>query len=310
MLDPITLDQLRMLVAVVEEGSFSAAARKLHRVQSAVSTAMANLEEQLAVAIWDRRPRVAALTDQGKAIVAAARRVLGEVDALRRLGSGLASGIEPMVSLCVDAFFPLPILVALCKDFAAAFPAVDLRIDVQTLRAVSARVLDGSATLGVASPLGVAPGLERISLAAIRMVPVVAAGHPLARGRGRVSAAALAEVVQIVLSDRSDAGVPDQAVLSPRTWRVADLETKRALLRAGLGWGNLPEHVVREDLRRGKLAVLRPAAWGEAEHTLYLSAIHRPQVTFGPAHRWMLEQLALRCAADAGAGRARRPARR
>jgi len=170
-------------------------------------------------------------------------------------------------------------------------------------------VLDGSATVGVATPLGIAPGLERRSLAPIRMVPVVAAGHPLARSRGRVSSAELAACVQIVLSERSDAGVPDQAVLSPRTWRVADLQTKRALLRAGLGWGNLPEHVVRADLRGGQLVALRPAAWGDEEHRLYLSAIHRSDATFGPAHRWVLEQLALRCSADA-AGAKRSPRRR
>ncbi|HEX6243894.1 MAG TPA: LysR family transcriptional regulator, partial [Polyangiales bacterium] len=61
MYDPVTLDQLRALVSVAQEGSFSAAARKLSRVQSAVSTAMANLEQQLGVAVWDRsekRPRL------------------------------------------------------------------------------------------------------------------------------------------------------------------------------------------------------------------------------------------------------------
>jgi DNA-binding transcriptional LysR family regulator len=52
--------------------------------------------------------------------------------------------------------------------------------------------------------------------------------------------------MQIVLSERSAEGVPDQAVLSPRTWRVADLATKRAMLLQGLGWGNVPEHLVGE----------------------------------------------------------------
>src|SRR4051812_34386317 len=62
MLETFTLDQLRALIVVIEEGSFSAAARKLHRVQSAVSTAMANLEAQLGVPLWDRSTKVARLT--------------------------------------------------------------------------------------------------------------------------------------------------------------------------------------------------------------------------------------------------------
>src|SRR5262245_5781961 len=125
MFDPITLDQLRAFVAVVEEGSFSAAARKLKRVQSAVSTAMQNLENQLGVPIWDRSTKIATLTDQGQAVLAAARRVLSEVDALRQLTSGMLMGLEASVSLCVEAMFPVNALVKLCAGFAKQFPSVD-----------------------------------------------------------------------------------------------------------------------------------------------------------------------------------------
>src|SRR5436309_10352625 len=107
MLETFTLDQLRALIAVSEEGSFSAAARKLQRVQSAVSTAMANLETQLGVPLWDRSTRVARLTDQGQAIVAAARKVCTEVDGLRQLATGMVAGVEAQVSLCVDVLFPV-----------------------------------------------------------------------------------------------------------------------------------------------------------------------------------------------------------
>ena len=297
-LDPITLDQLRKLAAVVDEGSFSAAARKLHRVQSAVSTAMANLEDQLAVPLWDRRTRVPALTDAGKAVLAAARRVLVDVDALRTLAAGMAMGVEPAVSLCVDAVFPVRALVAACKQFAGAFPQVALRVDVQTMSAVAERVAGGAATIGVASSAVQLGELERQALAPIRMVPVVAAAHPLAKLRGRVAMAALAEHVQIVLSERADAGMPDQGVLSPRTWRVSDLETKRALLRAGLGWGNLPAHLARGDLDRGRLVRIRPAAWADDEHTIHLVAVYRRDAALGPAHRWVLDQLGQQCKAE------------
>ena len=300
MYDPVTLDQLRAFVAVVQEGSFSAAARKLKRVQSAVSMSMANLEAQLDVAIWDRSTKVAKLTDQGKAVLSSAQRVLDEVDGLKRLTAGMASGLEASVSLCLDALFPLSALIDLCAAFAKEFPAVDLRIDTQVMSAVSARVLAGMATLGVASPRGLAPGLERQSLAPIRMVPVVGPKHPLAAHKGPIPTKRFADAIQLVLSERSDAGVADQAVLSPRTWRVADLHTKHMMLRAGLGWGNLPEHVVRDDLRARRLVAIRPAAWGKDEHTLHLSAIYRNETTFGPASRWLLEQLQIYCKRDAG----------
>lgn len=291
MLETFTLDQLRALIAVIEEGSFSAAARKLHRVQSAVSTAMANLESQLGVPLWDRTTKVARLTDQGQAILASARRVCAEVDALRQVAADMSRGLEAQVSLCVDILFPIPALVDLCRRFRDEFPSVDLRVDTQTMTGVSARVIDGSATIGVASPMGVTAGLERKVLTTIQMVPVVAPSHPLAAVRGKIATAKLRESIQLVLSELQGEGHPDQAVLSSRTWRVRDLHTKHALLRAGLGWGNLPEHLVRDDLRKRRLVAIRVEAWGADEHTLYLSAVHRADVTFGPAHRWLLAQL-------------------
>ncbi len=300
MFDPITLDQLRALVTVAEEGSFSAAARKLRRVQSAISTSMANLEDQLGVPVWDRSTKIAKLTDQGQAVLASARRVLLEVDSLKRLTSGMALGLEASVSLCVDAMFPVGALVDLCAKFAKEFPAVDLRVDTEVLSAVSARVLQGAATIGVVSPPGLAPGLERKPLSSIRLIPVVGAAHPLARHKGVIPKVRLAEAVQIVLSERNESGVADQGVLSPRTWRVADLHTKHAIIRGNLGWGNLPEHLIADELRAGKLVAIRPEGFIDQEGTILLFAIHRSDTTFGPAHRWLVGELETLCVRDTG----------
>ncbi len=298
MYDPVTLDQLRAFVAVVEEGSFSAAARKLQRVQSAISTSMANLESQLGVAIWDRSTKIATLTEQGRALLASAHRVLGEVDALRRLTAEMVQGLEASVSLCVDALFPPQVLIELCTAFAKELPSVDLRIDIRVMSAVSARVVQGAATLGIASPGGIAPNLERRALSMIRMVPVVSPTHPLAAIRGTIPQRRFADAIQIVLSESESGGSDDRGVLSPRTWRVADLHTKHMMLAAGLGWGNLPEHLVRDDISSGRLVAIRPEAWGKDEHTLYFSAIHRRDTTIGPAHRWLLDRLGQLCERD------------
>jgi len=302
--DPITLDQLRALVAVVEEGSFSAAARRLRRVQSAISTAMANLEDQLGVALWDRSTKIAKLTEQGEVVLASARRVLLEVDALRRVTAGMVLGVEPVVSLCIDAIFPVAALVDLCVRFAKEMPAVDLRVDTQVLSAVSARVLTGEATLGVVAAPGLVPGLVETPLASVAMIPVVAPEHPLAASKGPISLEKLATAVQIVLSERKESGLPDQGVLSPRTWRVADLYTKHAMLRAGLGWGNLPAHLARRDL-----VTIRPEAWTEDATRVTLFAVHRSDATFGPAHRWLVAELARACTASADAERSRKGVR-
>lgn len=295
--DSVTLDQLRALVTVADEGSFSAAGRKLKRVQSAVSTAMANLETQLGVPIWNRSTKVATLTEAGQAVLGAARRILAEVDGLERLTAGMTLGLETSVSLCLDAFFPVQALIDLCTGFAREFPDVDLRVEHQVLSAVSASVLSGAASLGVVSAAGLLQGLEVRALSAIRMVPVASPRHPLAACKGRISAKHVSQAIQIVLSEK-DTRVADQGVLSSRTWRVGDLHTKRELLRAGLGWGNLPEHLARDDLRSRKLVTIQPEAWGPDQHILNLAAVYRSDSALGPAHRWVLEQLPVLCTRD------------
>ncbi|AUX37434.1 MULTISPECIES: LysR family transcriptional regulator [Sorangium] len=301
--DSITLDQLRTFIAVADEGSFSAAARKLRRVQSAVSHAMANLEGQLGVVLWDRSTRIPALTEHGRVLLGAARRVCADADALSSAAQRLAGGLDPLVSLCVDAVFPLSALVDLCVEFARVYPTVELVVHTETMSAVADRVLDGTCQLGVVGPAAAAQGLERRHLTSVRMVPVAGEAHPLAAAQqreGRVATEQLREHVQIVLSERGGARSPEQAVLSPRTWRVVDLQTKRELLGAGLGWGNLPEHMIREDLRTGRLVRLRPEAWGDDEHLLSLAVVHRPALVLGPAGQWVLKRLVELCCEHVG----------
>jgi DNA-binding transcriptional LysR family regulator len=296
MFDAITLDQLRTFIAVVEEGSFSAAGRKLRRVQSAVSHAMASLETQLGIRIWDRATKIPKLTAEGGVLLTMARRICADVDAFKHVAEGLVGGLEPSISLAVDAILPVRALVDLCREFAAKFPTVQLRLYTDTLSAVSTLVHNGTCQIGVVGPAAQAQGLERQHMAVVRLVPVVAKDHPLAKVRGKIKTEVLAEHVNIVLSEQRGARqTPDQGVLSSHTWRVADLGTKHALLLGGLGWGNMPEHVVQGDLTAGRLVRIRPAAWAEDEWRLSLSIVHRPDLSKGPATIWLLERMVELC---------------
>jgi DNA-binding transcriptional LysR family regulator len=76
---------------------------------------------------------------------------------------------------------------------------------------------------------------------------------------------------------------------------VADLHAKHAMIRANLGWGNLPEHLIASDLRARRLVAIRPEGQSADEQKLLLFAVHRGDTTFGPAHRWVLGQLENLC---------------
>jgi DNA-binding transcriptional LysR family regulator len=287
-----TIDQLRVLVAVAEAGSFSAAARRLRRAQSVVSYAIANLEAQLGVTLFDRGHRRPLLTEAGRAVLADARRIAQSMDALRARAAGLTAGLEAEVALAVDVMFPTDRLVAALEAFAAAFPTVALRLRVETMGAVVQLVLDGACGLGISGPMGMrAEGLERRLILHIDLIPVVAPGHPLARLAPPLPLAAFQEHTQLVLSDRSRRTEgQDFGVLSTHTWRLGDLGAKHALLRAGLGWGNLPAHMVREDLAAGSLIRLRPVE--APAHRFPLLLIHCAAAPPGPAGRWLADRLA------------------
>lgn len=295
--EALTLDQLRLFLAVVDAGGFSAAARALRRAQSAVSYGVANLERQLGATLFDRSGRKPALTEAGKELAAEARAVCSQVDRLRARAHGIAQGVEPRLAIAVDHMFPLEALVHALGEFRDRYPTVSLALRTEALGAVAELVADGVCSLGIGAEVPRWPaGLERRPLAKVVMLHVAAPSHPLARRRGPLSGRLVREHVQIVLADRSRLS-EDYAigVYSERRWRVLDLTAKHALLRAGLGWGGMPMHVVSDDLKRKRLVRLHIEEAGAATFEAMLFSIHRSAEPPGPAARWLIEHLGQAC---------------
>lgn len=283
-----SIEQIRTVLAVVEEGSFAAAGRRLCRATSVVSYAIANIEAQLGVTLFERagtrKPR---LTAQGAAVVEELRRIEAALAGLGARVEALNAGLEPRVALVVDVMYPSARLAAALRDFAARFPAVSLALRVEALGAVADLVLKDEAALGIAGPLAAEqPGLERQWLGEVQLIPVAAPSHPLARGE------AIGDQVQLVLSDRSALSAGKEfSVISPRTWRLGDLGAKHELLRQSLGWGNMPRWMVEGDLAAGQLVRLDlPEAPG-GEYALF--AIRRTDRHLGPATQWLADRLSL-----------------
>src|SRR5258705_1994701 len=117
MLDAVSLDQLRTLIAAVDEGSFSAASRKLLRSQSVVSETISNLEEQIGVQLFDRSGRYPKLTPAGLALLGDARSTIAGVDLLKARAKGMSAGPEPELSPGIDVFYPIGAVTQVAKEF-------------------------------------------------------------------------------------------------------------------------------------------------------------------------------------------------
>jgi DNA-binding transcriptional LysR family regulator len=296
MLDGISLDHLRTFIAAADEGSFSAAGRRLRRAQSVVSQTLANLERQLGVKLFDRGGRFPVLTDQGRALLVDARAVVGNVDTLKARAKRLAGGLEPELSVAVEVMFPVAPLTAAVTALQREFPATLLRFDVES-SAVVETVLDGRCAIGVWGGMGAwalaPPPLTQEPLLTIRTSFVVSPQHPLATHCGPIPLTILGEHVQLVHADISAlTGAGRPGLLSSKVWRLSQLGAKLAFLRAGLGFGLVPLHVIEADLARGALVrITAESGPFDGNYAMAMSAIYRTDNPPGPAGRWFIQRL-------------------
>jgi DNA-binding transcriptional LysR family regulator len=313
-----SVDQLLVLVTVAEAGSFTAAAKRLGRATSAISYAIDTLEAQLGLSLFDRgttrKPR---LTQQGEAIVSEARAVAHSIETLRARVRGFLDELEPELSLAVDSMLPGDRLTTLLREFNAQFPTVPVRLLVQTLGGVERVVRNGHARIGVGSQLHMdMTGFRRSDIEGVEVIPVAAPSHPLAQASEAAPAQAR-DFVQLVLSEQPAAESRDFGVVSLNTWRIGDQGARHRLLLAGIGWGGMPEPIVRADIETGKLVPLNLPDWRGGEYNM--QAIHKIDTPPGPAGRWLIERLVMLSDGDEAAaqgitkpikGKGRRPSRK
>lgn len=299
MLDRLTLDQMRVFVAVAEEGSFRAAAARLRRVQSAISHAVAALEAELGVQVFDRGARRPTLTAEGQAMLGDARALLLKADAMRARARGLSRGLELRLTLALDPQFPLPIAAAALRDLRDAHPTVAVQTWTAPLGAAIGLLRERRCMLALTAAEIPDAAIELQGLCDLPRAAVAAADHPLAQAArsGRpLTRIDLADHVQIVVPDPSPlTDGQDFGVLSPSTWRASDNETKRSLIVAGVGWGSLPLWLVEDDLSVGRLVPLPVSEFGPGGQTFVRAFLaHRTDMALGPAARSFGEALRVR----------------
>src|ERR1700680_163817 len=157
MLDGVTLDQLRTFLAAVDEGSFSAAGRKLRRAQSVVSQTLANLESQLGVKLFDRSARYPRLTNEGRSLLADARSVADNVDEFKARARAMREGLEPELSVAMDVMYPMEALTRAAVHSRNTYPHTPSPLFGEPRGGVVKPVLDRNCSIGVIGSLPLVP---------------------------------------------------------------------------------------------------------------------------------------------------------
>lgn len=290
MIERVTLDQLRILIAVVEGGSFSAAARKLCRVQSAISQSIQGLEDSLGVQLFDRSGRMPVVTEAGAAILKDAERVVRDVDLLKARARTIASVAEPEVSLSIEQVFPSALLIDSLESLKSAFPFTNVTLFTEGMGGPEQTLREDGARLAIYSPT--ADGGKDIQmeyLGAIPLVVVAAADHPLAKISGAISQDQLDAHIQLAMTDRTRKyrGL----MMGSRHWSFVEQYNRLDYALRGIGWCCVPRHIVQEHLDSGALRTLDLAIYRGRPLMFPLYAAYKTVRPLGPATQWLLDDL-------------------
>ena len=291
-----TLEQWRVLQAVIEHGSYAQAAEKLHRSQSSVSYALTRLQETLKLELLVIDGRKARLTEAGYVLLERSRELVDKAVKLEELAATLRQGWEPEVKLAVEAAFPTDVLLRALARFAERAPQTRVQLREEVLSGTDEACLHRSADLVIGS--SIPPGMLGDRLIEIEFIAVAHPRHALHQLGRELTADDLMQAQQIVLRDSGRENPRDGGwVGSPLRWTVTSMDTALRMVSAGLGFSWLPAHLVRDKLAEGDIRIL-PLSEGRIRQGPVFLIFVQPERT-GPATRLLAEVL-LEAAAGQG----------
>ncbi len=286
----LDLESLRVLAAVVEQGSFARAAERLNKTQSAVSYQINKLEQRLGTDLFDRSAYRAELTPVGRRILEEGRRLLSQADYVANLVEQFSAGWEPQLELVVDGMLPTVPILQVLKEMAQLSIPTQIQLRVEYLGGVQQRFMQDRADLMLVLDYQPRNELCAVALSALEAVLVVKHDHPLA-GRRQLKLHDLHQHVELTVHDSSYSsayGGP-QTFGGERVFYLSDFNAKHQALRMGLGFGWMPLALVAQELADGTLQEV-PYQGGSrhAYSPLLVSRLNRP---LGQAGRMLSDKL-------------------
>ncbi len=251
----MTLDQLIVLKSVVENGSFKAASEVLHKTQPALSVSIKKLEEEIGFELFNRDQYRPNLTTEGEYFYQKVIQVLSEVGELEDLARSFSKHEEPEITIAIDGISPLPVILGWLKEFGEKYPNTKLNLTFEILTGTASNVLSKKAVFGMTHFLLEPEKLESVPVCKVTMVPLMS--KKLYEQAEIKTEKDLRRIDQLVLSDSNpSADVNFGLIEAGKKWRVKDAQLKTHLILAGLGWGHIPEHDIKDKIDSGELVVL------------------------------------------------------
>ncbi|SME99749.1 LysR family transcriptional regulator [Pseudobacteriovorax antillogorgiicola] len=262
----MTLDQLKVLLCIIDTGSFRGAAERLHRAQSAVSYAIKALEDELGFKLFDRNRHRSELTAEGRMLYQRALALVEESDNLERFCRGLAQSQERELRLRVSSLCPLKPLSRVFSNVTHQFPEVSLDLNVSDSETIVRSLLAREFDIGISHHKHLVEGLEVLPWGSIDLVPVAVPHCPLSN---HLWAESLPQITLDHQKSTPDLDGDYNRMQPGKLWQVNQMSSQLELIREGLGWGFVPHYKVAHDLRVGSLMLLDISKPVEVSFFLY-----------------------------------------
>lgn len=283
-----TLEQWRILQAVVDFGGYAHAAEKLNKSQSSLNHAVAKLQSQLGVQLLEVKGRKAYLTEAGEVMLRRSRHLTQNVKELEALSHNILQHWEPEITLAVDHAFPKTLLYPALEQFLPECRGSRLKILDSVLTGTEEAVTQGWADLVISHM--VPKGHLGEAIAEVRFIAVAHKDHPLAALPSPIDPTELSQHLQLVIKDTSQ--TPDEKrgwLRSEMRWTVSHFQAAIELLSRGMGFCWLPEHLVADLLADETLTKLSIAGSGFTLLNAYL--IFPTPDNVGPGTRLLADMI-------------------
>lgn len=263
---PISMEVLETLDAIERRGSFAKAAEELNKATSAVSYTVQKLEEQLDIALFQRQGRRSVLTPAGRLILTEGREIVNTAIQLANTAREVATGWETHIRIAMESILPYDVFFSVLHGFIQQYTSIDIDLRECVLNGGWELLDKGDVDLivGISGPVPRHKGYRTVKMPGNRLVPVIAAVHPLANlaDDRKAITAALPRLTRVVIHDSSLQGIKRSKGLSHEGKRiyVQTIDQKIHAIMAGIGIGHLPYTRVHHHLQSGELIALNIGA--------------------------------------------------
>lgn len=286
----ISLNNLETFIKVADKGSFSSAARQMGKAQSAVSTAIANIEIDIGVKLFNRKGKFPVLTQEGQVLLREARQIVNSCHIFMERAQAFEGGVDSILRIAVDEIISKEILMDLLEKFGEKFAATELEILYGALGDIQTMVEQGRVDIGILVPNNLPNQINPNKLVShIAFVPVVSSEHPLAK-KTKLTLHDLESHRQLVITSRGGEREEESIILGKQIWMIENTEASIEMVRRGLGWSFLPTQAVTKDIKKGNLVKLSLFI-NIVEPLTPVYLIWTQQHSLGLAGQWMLEEL-------------------